>query len=68
MKESIMPYMDMANEVIDILQKNGTMSFKEYALVLALVANNVAVSAAERGNEKQAAVNDICMAIRHFSE
>lgn len=68
MKESIMPYIDMANEVIDILQKNGTMSFKEYALVLALVANNVAESAAERGNEKQAAVNDICMAIRHFSE
>lgn len=68
MKESVMPYMDMANEVIGILQKNGTMSFKEYALVLALVANNVAESATERGNEKQAAVNDICMVIRHFSE
>lgn len=68
MEKTIMPYLEMANEVIEILQKNGTMSFKEYALVLALVANNVAESAAERGNEKQAAVNDICMAIRHFGE
>ncbi len=68
MKKSITPYLEMANEVIEILQKNGTMSFKEYALVLALVANKVTEGAAERGNDKQAAVNDICMAIRHFSE
>lgn len=68
MEKTITPYLDMANEVIDTLQKNGTMSFKEYALVLALVANNVAESAAERGNDKQTAVDDICMAIRHFSE
>ncbi len=68
MKKTIKPYLEMANEVIEILQKNGIMSFKEYALVLALVANKVAEPVAERGNDKQAAVNDICMAIRHFSE
>ena len=68
MEKTIAPYLDMANEVIDTLQKNGTMSFKEYALVLALVANKVAESAAERDTDKQKFVDDICMAIRYFSE
>lgn len=68
MEKTITPYLDMANEVIDTLQKNGTMSFKEYALVLALVAKKVVDAVAECGNDEQKFVDDICMAIRHFSE
>lgn len=64
MEKTITPYLNMANEVIDTLQKNGTMSFGECAIVLALVAKKVVDAAAERGIDEQDLVNNICMAIR----
>ena len=68
MEKTITPYLDMANEVIDTLQKSGTMSFKEYALVLALVAKKAVDAVAECGNDEQDLVDDICMAIRGLFE
>lgn len=68
MEKTITPYLDMANEVIDTLQKNGTMSFGEYAIVLALVAKKVVDAVAECGNDEQKFVDDICMAIRGLFE
>ena len=68
MEKTITPYLEMANEIIEILQKDGTLSFGERIIVIALVVNKLAETAVEYGNEKQAAVNNICKAIRGFCE
>ena len=68
MEKTITPYLEMANEVIDTIQKNETLSFGECIVVIALVANKLVEAAAEYGNDKQAVVNDICMAIRGLCE
>lgn len=68
MKKEITPYLEKANEILYVLQKDGPMKPVDYATVIGLVAARVVEACAENGEDRQMVVDAMCKSVRLFSE
>ncbi|HBK29878.1 MAG TPA: hypothetical protein DDZ04_09380 [Parabacteroides sp.] len=68
MKKEITPYLEKANEILYVLQKDGPMKPVDYATVIGLVASRVVEACVENGEDRQTVVDAMCKSVRIFSE
>ena len=64
MKKEITPYLEKANEILYVLQKDGPMKPVDYATVIGLVASRVVEACVENGEDRQVATDAICKSIK----
>lgn len=64
MKKDLKPYLEKANEILYVLQKDGPMKPAEYATVIGLVAARVVEACVENGEDRQVATDAICKSIK----
>lgn len=68
MQKKVTPYLEMANEILYVLQKDGPRKPVDYAVVIGMVAAKVVEACVEYGEEKQTVVDAMCESVKKFSE
>lgn len=68
MNKEVKPYLEKANEILYVLQKDGPMKPAEYATVIGLVASRVVEACVENDEDRQMVVDAMCKSVRVFSE
>ncbi len=68
MEKDVKPYLEKANEILYVLQKDGPMKPVDYATVIGLVASRVVEACVENGEDRQTVVDAMCKSVRIFSE
>lgn len=68
MKKDVTPYLETANEILYVLQKDGPKKPIEYTTVIGLVAAKIVEAVVEYGEDKQVAIDAICQSVKKFSE
>lgn len=68
MNKDVKPYLEKANEILYVLQKDGPKKPIEYTTVIGLVAARLVEACVENGEDRQMVVDALCKSVRIFSE
>ena len=68
MNKDVKPYLEKANEILHVLQKDGPKKPIAYTTVIGLVAARVVEACVENGEDRQQAIDAICQSVKIFSE
>lgn len=68
MEKDVTPYIEKADEVFHILQKDGLKRPAYYAVVIGLVAAKVVEAVVENNEDKQELIDAICWSVERCSE
>jgi len=68
MEKDVKPYLEKANEILYVLQKDGPNKPIEHTTVIGLVAARLVEACVENGEDRQQVIDAICQSVKIFSK